>query len=119
MDPYSTDLTPEERQLLKQYEESQNYGATGGTVGSLIGTGLGLGAAALTGGAALPLVGILGGAGGALGGLIGGNMGQSAGTAAMERLQKLQEQRNKPIIEKQAKAEALNRLLGRYNKYGV
>lgn len=118
MDQY-TDLTPEEKQLLKQYQESQGYGQTGGTIGSLIGTGLGLGAAALTGGAALPLVGVLGGAGGAIGGLIGGNMGSQAGNTAMERFQKLQEQKNKPIIEQQAKAEALNRLLGRYNKYGV
>lgn len=114
-----TDLTEEEKKLIKQINESQNYGGTGGLVGSGIGTGVGLALAAGTGGAALPLVPLIAGAGNAIGGLIGSNMGQSAAERAQEKLENLQEARMRPFLEKQARQEALNKLVGRYNVYGV
>jgi hypothetical protein len=119
MDPYDPNATAEERELLKLINESQNYGATGSTVGGAIGGGLGLLAGALTGGAALPVTPVLMGIGSGLGGLIGGGIGNPQAEQAAERLRKLQEERNKPILEKQARDQAFQRLLGRYNKYGV
>jgi hypothetical protein len=116
---YSTDLTAEEKALLKQYSESQNAGG----FGSLVGTGLGLltgGIATIaSGGTAAPLIPVLMGAGGSIGGLIGGQVGASQGESALQKLQKLREAREKPSIEKQARMEAFQRLLGPYNKYGV
>ena len=114
-----TELTQEEKDLIKQINEAQNYGATGSTVGGAIGSGLGIAASAATLGGALPLVPAFTGIGSAIGGLFGGNMGQEKATAAEERLSKLQEARMKPFLEKQARRAALDKLLGRYNVYGV
>jgi hypothetical protein len=114
-----TDITEEEKKLIKQINDSQNYGGTGNLIGSGIGTGVGLALAAGTGGAALPFVPLIAGAGNAIGGLIGTSMGQSSGEAAQEKLQKLQEARMRPFLEKQARQEALNKLVGRYNTYGI
>lgn len=115
MDDY--DLTPEERRLLREIERSQGYAGTGALAGSALGTGVGLLAAGLTGGAALPAVPYLTSAGGAVGGLIGAAQGQRAGDVAMERLQKIREQTEKENIESQARLAAFNRLLGKYSSF--
>jgi phage tail tape-measure protein len=119
MNPYSTDLSEEEKKLLKQYEESQNAGQ----FGSLVGSGIGAGVGAL-GFLAGPAVGAgtmsLGyGAGQAIGGLIGGEVGRRQAEEAETALEELRKKREAPTIEKQARAEALQRLLSKYSVYGV
>jgi len=115
---YETELSEEEKRLLREIEQTQGYAGTGQLAGSAIGGGLGAlgflvpGAAAITVPAGMAI-------GGSLGGLIGTHMGQSQAEKSMERLQKLQEAREKPAVEKAAQHEAFQRLLGRYNKYGV
>ena len=115
---YDTELTEEEKQLLKEIEGSQGYAGTGGALGTAIGGGLGALGFLVPGAAAVTIPAGMG-IGGALGGMIGNFLGQEAGSKAQEKLQKIQEAKTKPAIEKQAQAEAFQRLLGRYNKYGV
>jgi hypothetical protein len=116
---YETELSDEEKRLLREIEQTQGYGGTGGAVGTAIGGGLG--ALGFLGGPAVAGITVPAGMaiGGSLGGLLGTQMGQSQAEKAMERLQKLQEAREKPAVEKAAQHEAFQRLLGRYNKYGV
>jgi hypothetical protein len=116
---YETDLTPEEKRLLNEIEGSQTTGGWGQLIGSGLGLGAGLLATAATGGTAAPFIPLLMGAGGQVGGMVGGNMGTSRAGSAMEQLQRLRELREGPTLEKQAQAEAFQRLLGSYNKYGV
>lgn len=119
MNPYSTDLSEEEKKLLKQYEESQNAGQFGNLVGSGLGLLAGGIATAATGGTAAPVIPLLMSGGGALGGLIGGGVGGAQSEAALKQLEELRKKREAPTVEKQARAEALQRLLGKYSAYGV
>lgn len=119
MNPYDTEITDEEKELLKKYEESQNYDEYGRLIGSGIGAGIGA-----LGFLATPAVGAgtmaLGyGAGQALGGLIGGGIGGAEGEKVLGQLEELKKKREAPTIEKQARAAALQRLLGKYSAYGV
>lgn len=115
-DPYNTDMTEEERELLRQYNEAQNYGAIGATAGSAIGAGLGLVTAPIGGLAFIPQ---LMGAGGAIGGLIGGGIGGSQAERAQRELERLRTKTEKASVEKEARNRAFQQLLGRYNVYGL
>lgn len=116
---YETDLTEDEKRLLREIEGSGNTGQIGSLIGTGLGLGAGLGLTALTGGATAPLIPLITGAGGQVGGMIGGNIGTARTREAMDELQRLRMAREKPSLEKQAQMEAFQRLLGRYNKYGV
>ncbi len=119
MSRYSPDTTAEERELIRKSAEYDTYGSTGSTVGGAIGGGLGLLAGALTGGAALPVTPALMGIGSAIGGLIGSNIGSAGAQRTQDELFRLQEQRNKPILEQQARDEAFKRLLSPYARWQV
>jgi hypothetical protein len=121
MDPYSPDedssLTDEERQLIRQIENSQ----TSDDWGNMLGTGAGLAAGgvatALTGGAAAPLIPVIGGIGGQIGALIGGNIGAGQANSASNQLADLQKKKNSRSLEQEARQRAFSTLLGKYSSF--
>jgi hypothetical protein len=121
MDPYSPDedssLTDEERQLIKQIENSQ----TSDDWGNMLGTGAGLAAGgiatALTGGAAAPLIPLVGGIGGQIGALIGGNIGAGQANSASNQLAEIQKKKNSRSLEQEARQRAFSSLLGKYSSF--
>lgn len=121
-----TDLTKEEKEALEKERQAQaaydawgSSGAIGSTVGSIGGAVAGglIGAIPTMGGAALPGASIGAGLGGSLGGLIGNGIGYLGQNAASEEKQKLEAKRLSPDLEKKAKREAFQRLLGKYSKF--
>lgn len=99
------ELTPEEEEMIRHAEGAQSFGSG---LGGLLGTGAGVGVAALTGGAATPLVPLFTGAGTLLGNFIGGKV-------AEDNSNKFEESREKRLKEENAAADRLartNELLG-------
>jgi phage tail tape-measure protein len=116
MDDY-TDLTDEERKLVKQLEDAQTTDEFGNMLGTGAGYAAGAGLTALTGGAAAPLIPVIGSLGGQIGSLIGGNIGANNATALQKKLQKSVDDRQRKGIEQEAKMRAFNTLLGKYSSF--
>lgn len=116
-----TELTEEEKALLKQSEEGGNYGS----YGSAIGTGLGAVGGGIIGGlagggvGAVPGAGVGAGLGGGIGSAIGNWLGGDKKSKAESKFNDLRQEDAAPLIKKQAHLRALQQLLGQFDAHGV
>ena len=107
------ELTDEEQSLLREAETAQQSNAgLGSMLGGLAGGGLGLLAAGLTGGAALPAISTGYSMGSGAGNMIGSWLGGAKSEESARKFQKIREARMKPLLEEEAKREAVYNLLG-------
>jgi len=112
--PEDLQPTDEERQLTRTASGAEGQGAA---VGGGIGTALGSVAGGALGTVALPGLGTAAGAGlgaslgGTLGSLIGGGLGGKQAESADQKLQKIDEERQRRLAEYQLHQQALDDLL--------
>jgi hypothetical protein len=111
--PEDLEATDEERALARQQSSGTQAAGVGGALGTAAGAALGALLGIPTGGAlSAPLAGVGAGVGGALGSAIGGQIGQGQADDATEKLQKLDEERQKKLTEYQLRQQALDDLMG-------
>ena len=108
------ELSQEEKDLLLEAEEAQGRGTgIGATVGSIAGGALGALSGLFTGGATtLPGASLGASLGGGVGGTIGSWLGGNQAKDALERANKLKQDRQSSLLDRSSKQEAIYGLLG-------